>query len=229
MSMFRCRAREKGLKPSETRYVRGTRGGTVDLRFSKSGAPAIEKSCRTHYISPALSERKKEQLVERLNKAAKPVVFQIPRESRCTECGVELEPGSFLLMEAEQPLCLPCALDADERAGERARGAAARVKQDREMVVRMTEQITTLFPGCPPQEAAAIAAHTAVRGSGRIGRTAAGRNLDEQTPTAAVAAAVRHRHTEYESLLASGLDRALARERVTDQVQAILAAWGNRD
>jgi hypothetical protein len=57
MAMFRRWAQAKGLRPSETRYVRRTRMGTVDLQFSKSGDPAIEKSYRTHYVSPALSER----------------------------------------------------------------------------------------------------------------------------------------------------------------------------
>lgn len=122
-----------------------------------------------------------------------------------------------------------CALDADERARERARGAAARRKQDGELVAMMTSQIMTLFPGCPAKEAAAIAGHTAVRGSGRVGRTAAGRNLDEQALTAAVTAAVRHRHTEYDSLLMSGLDRALARGQVADEVRTILAAWRGRN
>jgi hypothetical protein len=89
----------------------------------------------------------------------------------------------------------------------------------------MTKQIATLFPGCPPRDAAAIAQHTAVRGSGRVGRTAAGRNLEERALAAAVAAAVRHKHTEYDALLAAGLDRPLARQQVADQVQAILAAW----
>jgi hypothetical protein len=93
----------------------------------------------------------------------------------------------------------------------------------------MTEQIRALFPGCPPQEAAAIAGHTAVRGSGRVGRTAAGRKLDEQALTAAVTAAVRHIHTGYDSLLLSGLDRSLARERVADRVQELLAAWRAQD
>jgi hypothetical protein len=287
MATFRRWAREKKLEPSETRYTRQTRGATVDLRFSKSGDPGIEKSYRTHYVSPALSERKKQQINERFERAERPVVFQIISDSRCTECGAELSRGSFLSMEAQQPLCLPCAhldnleylpagdaaltrraakygerktvvvrfsrsrgryerqgilvetaalekaeqecaLDADERARARARGATARLKQDGELVVRMKEQITTLFPGCPPKEAAAIAGHAAVRGSGRVGRTAAGRNLEEQALTAAVTAAVRHTHTSYDSLLTSGLDRALARERVADQVRGILAAWKNR-
>ena len=60
MSLFRQWALAKGLKPSETRYVRSGRGGTVDLRFSKSGDPGIEKNYRTHYVSPALVARKRQ-------------------------------------------------------------------------------------------------------------------------------------------------------------------------
>ncbi len=108
-AMFRQWALEKGLKPSETHYVRRTRAGIVDLQFSKSGDPGIEKNYRTHYVSPSLSERKQEQITQKLGSPAQPVVFEILRDSACSECGVELARGSFLLMEAEQPLCLPCA------------------------------------------------------------------------------------------------------------------------
>jgi hypothetical protein len=43
--------------------------------------------------------------------------------------------------------------------------------------------------------------------------------------TLAVAAAVRHNHTEKDKLLASGVDRADARERIAVDVEEILAAW----
>jgi hypothetical protein len=118
-----------------------------------------------------------------------------------------------------------CSLDADERAKTRAIGALRRKEQDCALIARMTEQIGILFPRCPPKEAAAIAAHTAARGSGRVGRTAAGRNLEERALAAAVTAAVRHEHTEYDALLAAGVERDLARQQVADQVQAILASW----
>ena len=284
MAIFRQWALKKGLKPSETHYVRRTRTGTADLQFSKSGDPAIEKNYRTHYVSPALSERKQLRLTEKLSHPEQPVVFEILRDSACSECGAELVQDSFLVMEAEQPLCLPCARlddleylpagdaaltrrsarysertavvvrfsrsrgryerqgilveksalekaeqecsqDAGERAKARAAGAARRREQDRELIARMTVEIGELFPGCPPGETAAIAAHTATRNSGRVGRTAAGRSLDEGALTAAVIAGVRHKHTEYDGLLAAGVDRLLARQRVADRVQAILAAW----
>jgi len=284
MAIFREWAQAKGLRASETTYVRSTRMGTVNLRFSTSGDPDIEKRYRIHFVSPALSERKEQQIKERLSRAAQPVVFQILRASQCSECDAELDQGGFIFMEAEQPLCLACAhmgdleflpagdtaltrraaqysqrnavvvrfsrsrgryerqgmlvetaalekaerectLDADARAAARARSAALRREQDRELISRMAERVQALFPGCPAEEAAAIARHTAARGSGRVGRTAAGRNLEEQALAAAVTAAVRHTQTEYEALLAGGLDRALARQQVADRVEAILAAW----
>src|SRR6266545_2833192 len=43
------------------------------------------------------------------DKNAEIVVFSIVRESTCAECGIELYKGSFLRMEKERPLCMPCA------------------------------------------------------------------------------------------------------------------------
>lgn len=284
MAIFRRWAQERGLKPSETRYVRRARSGTMVLQFSKSGDPGIEKNYSTHYVSPALSERKQEKLQEKLNSAPQPVVFEIPRESQCSECGAEMERGSFLLMEAEQPLCLACAgfgdleflvagdtaltrratkysertavavrfsrarkryerqgilvestalekaereclEDAEDRAVARARDAVRRREEDRELVARMAKRIEVLFPGCPAHELAAIAEHTAARGSGRVGRTEAGRNLEDQALTAAVIAAVRHKHTDYDATLARGIDRMTARQRVAAKIEEMLAAW----
>jgi hypothetical protein len=284
MAIFRRWAAEKGLKPSETGYVRRTRGATVALQFSKSGDPEIEKNYRTHYISAALGERKRQKLQEKLERAPQPVVFQILRDSECSECGAEIAQGALLSKEAKEALCLSCAHlddleylpagdaaltrratkysqrvavvvrfsrsrgryerqgilverialekaerecveDADERAAARVRGAERRREQDRELVVQMVKQIKNLFPGCPSREAAAIAEHTAARGSGRVGRSEAGRNLEKRALTLVVAAAVRHNHTEYDKLLASGVDRAAARERITGEVEEILAAW----
>src|SRR5262249_54341763 len=79
-----------------------------------------------------------------------------------------------------------------------------------------------LFPGCPPQRADAIARHAGTRGSGRVGRTAAGRALHEEAVTLAVVASVRHCDTSYDELLMSGVPRAEARDPVWDDVDLIL-------
>jgi hypothetical protein len=284
LTIFQQWVKEKGLKPSETRYVRAGRDGNVDLRFSQDGDPEIEKTFRTHFVSPALSGRKLEKLEEKLSAPPRPVVFEILRDSACTECGAELPSGSMLFLEAEQALCLACAgmgeleflpagdmaltrratkysgkiatvvsfsrsrgryerqgilvesaavekaeaectLDAADRAEARARAAKQRVKQDKEFVVQMTERILDLFPRCKPREARRIAEHTAKRGSGRVGRSEAGRKLEERALFAAVAAAVRHNHTNYDELLMSGVDRENARRRVGEQVDDILEQW----
>jgi hypothetical protein len=73
MNLFRAWAISKGLKPSETHYV-GRRPRRQTLRFSKSGHPAIEALYRTHWVSAALAERKRERLAEKASRAPEPVV-----------------------------------------------------------------------------------------------------------------------------------------------------------
>ncbi|HYB30256.1 MAG TPA: DUF2293 domain-containing protein [Solirubrobacteraceae bacterium] len=86
-------------------------------------------------------------------------------------------------------------------------------------------EIGKLFPGCPPERAEAIARHAAQRGSGQVGRTAAGRALGREALELAVLASVRHQDTGYDELLMSGVDRASARDRVREQVNAVLERW----
>jgi hypothetical protein len=58
-----------------------------------------------------------------------------------------------------------------------------------------------------------------------VGRTSAGRKLDEGALTAAVKAAIRHNHTRYDELLAAGMDRMNARDRVAEKVREVLEKW----
>ncbi len=73
--------------------------------------------------------------------------------------------------------------------------------------------------------ALAIARHAGTRRSGRVGRTAAGRALDERAITLAVVASIRHLDTAYDDLLMAGVDRSDARERVRDDVELMLEEW----
>jgi hypothetical protein len=90
---------------------------------------------------------------------------------------------------------------------------------------RLAEAVARLFPGCPARRVAAIARHAAVRGRGRIGRSAAGRERDEQAVALAVIASVRHQDTDYDELLMAGVPRAVAREQVRPAVDRVLATW----
>jgi hypothetical protein len=118
-----------------------------------------------------------------------------------------------------------CLADEEARARRRERDAQRRPEQDLEFAARMAEAIVRVFPGCPVARADAIARHASVRGSGRVGRSAAGRALDPEAIELAVAAAVRHENTSYDELLMSGLDREMARARVRNEVARVLQSW----
>ena len=118
-----------------------------------------------------------------------------------------------------------CSADAEQRRVGRERAEIYRDKQDQVLAMRMAESIRQMFPGCPPEEARAIALHTSVRGSGRVGRTASGRTLEEEALRAAVVASIRHRLTKYDRLLMKGLGRVDARDAVRDDIDRVLERW----
>lgn len=108
MKCFRNWASEKGLKPSKTAYLARSRGAKRHLRFSKSGQEDIEEAYRTHYLCPSLSDKKKKQLQDKMDKAPEIVVYHTLNDSRCSRCNKEMGRGCFLIMEGDQPLCLGC-------------------------------------------------------------------------------------------------------------------------
>jgi hypothetical protein len=118
-----------------------------------------------------------------------------------------------------------CLADADARQRRKERDAERRAGQDLEFQDRLAIQITRLYPGCPPARARAIAAHTAARGSGRVGRSAAGRALDAEAIRLAVVASIRHEDTGYDKLLMSGTPRDVARDHVREGIDKVLDSW----
>lgn len=107
----------------------------------------------------------------------------------------------------------------------RLRDSQQRDEADVELRERLAAEIVRLFPACPQERAERIAWHTSVRGSGRIGRSAAGRALDGEAVMLAVAASVRHVDTDYDELLMSGVERETARAMVRDDVHKVLEGW----
>ena len=146
------------------------------------------------------------------------VRFSRPRK-RYERQGVLVEDAA--LERAEQE----CSADAEQRSVRRERAEGYRQRQDQVLAMQMAESIRQMFPGCPPEEARAIAAHTSVRGSGRVGRTSAGRALEEEALRAAVIAAIRHRQTKYDRLLMKGYERIDARDAVREEIDRVLERW----
>ncbi len=118
-----------------------------------------------------------------------------------------------------------CLADGDRRARQRERAAERRLDEDREYQAAVGVKLKEMFPGCPPEEAARIAAWTCRKHSGRVGRSAAAKELDPQALRLAVIAHIRHEHTRYDELLMQHGDRRQARELVRAEIEKRLARW----
>ena len=132
-----------------------------------------------------------------------------------------------LLVEAEalERAEAECLADSEVRARRREREAARRAELDRRYVERFAQRVRELFPGCPSQRQTAIAEHACLKYSGRIGRSAAGKSLEEDAVRLAVTAHIQHAETRYDELLAEGYERLDARDQVEEEVRRILAEW----
>ncbi len=78
---------------------------------------------------------------------------------------------------------------------------------------------------CPPGIDLQIAEHACQKYSGRVGRSAGAKNLDEKEIGLAVIAHIRHTQTNYDELLAKGYERAEARSIVNDRIDKVLESW----
>jgi hypothetical protein len=151
------------------------------------------------------------------------VVLRFGRaRKRYERLGILVEPAA---LEAAEQRCLG---DQQARARRRERDAGRRTEQDMQLVRRTAQQILRLFPGCPASRAEAIAAHTGVRGSGRVGRSAAGRALTDEAIDYAVVASVRHQNTGYDRLLISGVPRTETRQQIRGDIEKVLDSWRRR-
>ena len=118
-----------------------------------------------------------------------------------------------------------CLADSEARARRRKREVERRAELDRHYVEHFALHVCKLFPACPAGRERAIAEHACLIYSGRIGRSAAGKNLDEEAVRLAVTAHVRHTETRYDEILARGYERREAREQVEEAVLQVLAKW----
>jgi hypothetical protein len=125
------------------------------------------------------------------------------------------------LARAEQE----CLSDAEARRLVRARAAERRQELDVEYVEAFARRVGELFPECPVEEQRAIAEHACQKYSGRVGRSAAAKDLLANAVELAVRAHVRHAHTRYDNLLGRGVSRYEARTLVAEAVEQRLDQW----
>ncbi|MEU5953187.1 DUF2293 domain-containing protein [Streptomyces sp. NPDC047525] len=208
------------IQPLKRRHCAECHGGPLSLLVIEDAEPrCLDCADLGHLVflprgDTALTRRAREgsglsAVVVRFNR----------RQGRYERQGVLVEEAA--LARAEER----CLADAEARARRRARDAVRRAVEDVRFVAAFADEIRRLFPGCPEERSRAIAAHASVRGSGRVGRSAAGRALSAAAVTAAVVAAVRHTDTPYDRLLMSGVPRGEARRRIAPAVDAVLRSW----
>ncbi|MER5524541.1 DUF2293 domain-containing protein [Streptomyces sp. NPDC002677] len=208
------------VQPLRHKRCAACRQGPLSLLVLEDGAPrCLECADLGHLVflprgDTALTRRSREEstlsaVVVRFNR----------RRSRYERQGVLVEEAALARAETR------CLADAEARRRRRAREAKRRAAEDVRFTAAFAAEILRLFPGCPVERARAIATHASLRGSGRVGRTAAGRALTEGAVVSAVVAGVRHVDTPYDQLLMSGVPRYEARRRIARTVEAVLREW----
>ncbi len=133
--------------------------------------------------------------------------------------GLLVEEEALSRAEAE------CLADEEVRRRRRERNALRSAELDEQYVARFAQRIREVFPGCPANRERTIAALACLKYSGRVGRSAAAKQLDEDAVRLAVIAHVRHVETDYDTLLVRGVDRYDARWRVQARIEQVLADW----
>ncbi|MFC4648919.1 DUF2293 domain-containing protein [Streptomyces mangrovi] len=197
------------VQPLRRKYCGGCRRGPQRmLVLEEGGARCPDCADLGHLVflprgDTALTRRAREEstlsaVVVRFNR----------RKGRYERQGVLVEEAG--LARAEER----CLADAEARRRRRLRDARRRAQEDVRFAEAFSAEILRLLPGCPPDRAREIAAHASARGSGRVGRSAAGRALSEEAVISAVVASVRHLDTPYDGLLMSGVPRNEARRRI---------------
>nr|WP_308121991.1 DUF2293 domain-containing protein [Streptomyces sp. TRM70350] len=208
------------IQPLKKKRCAKCRRGPLSLLVMEDGVPrCLDCADLGHLVflprgDTALTRRAREE-----SRLSVVVVRFNRRKSRYERQGVLVEEAG--LARAEER----CLADAEARRRRRARDAQRRAVEDARFAEAFAAEILRLFPGCPLQRARAIAAYASLRGSGRVGRTAAGRALTEGAVASAVVAAVRHVDTPYDQLLMSGVPRYEARRRIAAAVETVLREW----
>ncbi len=125
------------------------------------------------------------------------------------------------LEQAEQE----CLADSEIRRRRQEREAMRRAELDAEYVAKFARRVRELYPGCPEGREIEVAEHACLKYSGRVGRSAAARDLEPEAIRLAVIAHIRHAETNYDELLANGDDRQEARAQVGADIARVLERW----
>jgi hypothetical protein len=194
--------------------------GTGDLLFMEDPGPlCLDCADLGHLVFLPSGDAALTRRAKRASKLSAVVVRWSRSRKRYERQGILADAEAIERAEQE------CLSDVEARARRRERDEDRRAQADLRFQAEFAAAIRAQFPGCPASRTEAIARHAATRGSGRIGRSAAGRALDPDAVRLAVAASIRHVDTDYDERLMSGVDRETARRQVYQRVEQVLSNW----
>jgi len=148
------------------------------------------------------------------------VVLKFSRARRRYERqGLLVEEAALQQAESE------CLADSEVRERRREREEERRAEHDQQYIEDFANRIRELFPRCPTAREEEIAKHACRKYSGRVGRSAFAKRLDEEAVRLAVTAHIRHRETNYDDLLGRGSPRHEARSDVRAHVDQVIESW----
>jgi hypothetical protein len=171
--------------------------GLGDLVFLPSGDPALTRRAST-------------------SRAVRVVEFN-RRRKRDERRGTLVEPAALEAARAA------CAADAVERQAKAEKRRERDAVKDAAFIEAFAAEIRKLYPGCPAAEE--IAKHACEKHSGRVGRTAAAKELDVEKVHLAVRAHIRHAHTDYDALRDARMNKRDSRARVRAAIEDVAARW----
>ena len=133
--------------------------------------------------------------------------------------------GILVESEALERAERECEADAAQRELRRSQAELRRAELDAEYIKSFAARVREVYPHCPAGRETIIAEHACRKYSGRVGRSAMAKTLDEQAVRLAVTAHVRHAETNYDELLLRMVERSDARAMVHDAVEEVLEKW----
>jgi hypothetical protein len=195
------------------------RGAWIFLQGKDKGAACLSCADLDHLVFLPSGDAALTRRSRKYSKLAAVVLKWSKARKRYERQGLLVENAAIELAERE------CKADEDTRKLRRSRAAIRRAELDEEYIKSFATRVRELYPNCPIGREEMIAEHACRKYSGRVGRSAAAKELDKEAVYLAVAAHIRHQETNYDELLLAGFERWGAREQVHAQVSHVLDVW----
>jgi hypothetical protein len=199
------------------------RGAWIVLQGNDKGAACLSCADLDHLVFLPSGDAALTRRSRKYSKLSAVVLKWSRARKRYERQGLLVENAAVELAEQD------CKADAHTRELRCARAAIRRAELDKDYIASFAIRVRELYPNCPNGREKVIAEHACRKYSGRVGRSAPAKELDEKAVRLAVAAHIRHQETNYDELLLTGFERWQAREQVHAQVSHVLDEWQSAD